>query len=202
MVFDAASVTAGTIKEDQEYEGVRVGCVARLGQARVDVQVDIGFGDAVTPGPVAVRYPALLDLPTAELNVYPTDTVIAEKFQAMTVLGIANSRMKDFFDLWVLAQSYSFDGPVLADAIRATFARRQTLLPTEPPLALTAEFGADRAKVTQWLAFLKKSRLNVEGATLSRVCEFLAMFLMAPAKAAATTHNNASKWPPGGPWAV
>ena len=154
--FDPATVTAGTIKEGQEYEGVRVGCLATLGQARIDLQVDVGFGDAVTPGPVTVQYPGLLDLPVPELAAYPRETVVAEKFQAMVMLGIANSRMKDFFDLWVLARSFAFAGPVLADAIRATFARRKTPVPAAPPLALTSEFGTDKAKVTQWKAFLKK----------------------------------------------
>lgn len=126
LLFDPATVTAGKIKEDQEYEGVRVECVARLGQARIDLQVDVGFGDAVTPGPVTVQYPGLLDLPAPELAAYPRETVVAEKFQAMVMLGIANSRMKDFFDLWVLARSFTFAGPVLAAAIRATFARRKT----------------------------------------------------------------------------
>ena len=125
-LFDPATVTAGKIKEDQEYEGVRVGCVARLGQARIDLQVDVGFGDAITPGPATVQYPAMLDLPAPELAAYPRETVVAEKFQAMVMLGIANSRMKDFFDLWVLARSFAFAGPALADAVRATFARRKT----------------------------------------------------------------------------
>jgi Nucleotidyl transferase AbiEii toxin, Type IV TA system len=156
LLFDPAAVTAGKIKEDQEYEGVRVECVVRLGQARIDLQVDVGFGDAITPGPVTVQYPALLDLPAPELAAYPRETVVAEKFQAMVMLGIANSRMKDFFDLWVLARSFAFAGPTLADAIRATFVRRKTPVPAAPPLALTAEFGTDRGKVTQWAAFLKK----------------------------------------------
>ncbi|MDB5314100.1 MAG: hypothetical protein JWO38_8302 [Gemmataceae bacterium] len=104
--------------------------------------------------------------------------MVAEKFQAMVMLGIANSRMKDFFDLWGLARSFGFDGPVLVDAIRATFARRKTPVPAAPPLALTAEFGADKAKVTQWQAFLKKGKLDAGGVALVEVCEFLAGFLM------------------------
>jgi len=200
LLFDPAAVTAGKIKEDQEYEGVRVGCVARLGQARIDLQVDVGFGDAITPGPVTVQYPALLDLPAPELAAYPRETVVAEKFQAMVMLGIANSRMKDFFDLWVLARSFGFAGPALADAVRATFARRKTPVPAAPPLALTAEFGTDRGKVTQWAAFLKKGKLDAGGAGLVEVCEFLAGFLMPPALALAGGATFDQKWPAGGPW--
>lgn len=200
LAFDSATVTASRIKEDQEYEGVRVGCVARLGQARIDLQVDIGFGDAITPAPVTVRYPSLLDFPTAELEAYPRETVVAEKFQAMVMLGIANSRMKDFFDVWVLARLYPFAGPILAGAIRATFARRKTPVPATPPLALTGEFGTDKAKVTQWQAFLKKGKLDAAGAGLVEVCEFLAGFLMPPALALAAGATFDQNWPAGGPW--
>ena len=163
---------------------MRVGLVARLGQARIDLPVDIGFGDAVTPGPVTVRYLSLLGLPATELLAYPRETVVAEKFQAMVALGIANSRMKDYFDLWVLARGFAFEGSVLADAIRATFARRRTPVPAAPPLALTAEFGADRGNVAQWGAFLRKTKLDAGGVTLAEVCEFLAEFLLPPAGAA------------------
>lgn len=200
LAFDPATVTAGRIKKDQEYKGVRVGCVAKLGQARIDLQVDVGFGDAVTPAPVTVRYPGLLDLPTPELAAYPRETVVAEKFQAMVMLGIANSRMKDFFDVWVLARRFGFAGPILADAVRATFARRKTPVPSAQPLALTAEFGTDKAKATQWQAFLKKGKLDAAGAGLVEVCECLAGFLMPPALALATGATFDQNWPAGGPW--
>jgi hypothetical protein len=158
--------------------------------------------DAVTPGPVTVQYPALLDLPAPELAAYPRETVVAEKFQAMASLGIANSRMKDFFDLWVLARSFAFAGPVLADAIRATFARRKTPVPAAPPLALTAEFGTDKGKTTQWAAFLKKGKLDAGGAGLVDVCGFLAGFLMPPALALAAGAAFDRTWPAGGSWWV
>lgn len=116
----------------------------------------------------------------------------------MVTLGIANSRMKDFFDQWVLARSFAFAGPVLADAVRATFARRKTPVPAAPPLALTAEFGTDRGKVTQWAAFLKKGRLDAGGAGLVDVCEFLAGFLMPPAQALAGGATFDQTWPAGG----
>jgi predicted nucleotidyltransferase component of viral defense system len=160
LTFDPATVTAERIKEDQEYEGVRVGCRAQLGQARIDLQIDVGFGDAVVPRPANVNYPAMLGFPAPVLRAYPRETVVAEKFQAMVMLGIANSRMKDFFDIWTLANAFAFDGTCLCRAIRATFKRRKTVLPTAPPLALTAEYGADMAKVRQWQAFIKKGKLG------------------------------------------
>jgi hypothetical protein len=162
--------------------------------------VDVGFGDAITPGPVTVKYPAMLDLPAPELAAYPRETVVAEKFQAMVSLGIANSRMKDFFDVWVLARSFGFGGPVLADAIRATFARRKTAVPAAPPLALTAEFGDDGSKATQWRAFLKKGKLETGGAMLTEVCAFLATFLMPLAQAVAAGARFDHNWAAGGPW--
>ena len=200
LAFDPDTVAAGRIKEDQEYEGVRIGCVAKLGQARIDLQVDVGFGDAITPGPVTVQYPALLDLLAPELAAYPREMVVAEKFQAMVSLGIANSRMKDFFDVRVLARSFGFARPVLADAIRATFARRKTAVPVAPPLALTAEFGEDKSKATQWQAFLKKGKLETGGTSLVQVCEFLAGFLMPPAQAIVAGPGFGHKWAAGGPW--
>ena len=124
--FDAAAVSADRIKEDQEYEGVRVTCPVRLGQARITVQIDVGFGDAITPPPTRMDYPTILDYPAPALKAYPRETVVAEKFQAMVALGMANSRMKDFFDLWVLSRDFAFDGATLVKAITATFRRRRS----------------------------------------------------------------------------
>ncbi len=143
LTFDPATVTAGRIKEDQEYEGVRVHCEVKLGQARIDLQIDVGFGDAVTPRAIEVQYPTILAFPAPVLPAYQRETVISEKFQAMVALGIANSRMKDFFDLWILARDFAFDGPRICRAIHATFRRRKTDLPSAPPIALTSEFGTD-----------------------------------------------------------
>jgi predicted nucleotidyltransferase component of viral defense system len=202
LTFDPNTVTAERIKEDQEYEGVRVQCVVRLGQAKIDLQIDVGFGDAVTPRAVEVQYPTLLAFPAPALRAYPRETVVAEKFQAMVALGIANSRMKDFFDLWLLARTFSFDGPRLCRAIRATFRRRTTELPTEPPVALTSEFGFDATKTKQWRAFVTKGKLDVGDATLAQVCEFLQGFLMPPTHALAIGTEFTRTWPPTGPWSL
>jgi predicted nucleotidyltransferase component of viral defense system len=202
LAFASASVRGHRIKEDQDYEGVRVECEARLEQARIDLQIDIGFGDAVTPRATEVEFPTLLEFPAPVLRAYPRQTVVAEKYQAMVSLGIANSRMKDFFDLWVLARLFEFDGPSLSRAIEATFERRKTALPTEAPLALTAAFGTDASKVRQWAAFVKKGKLDAEGASLEQVCKFLSGFLMAPTRARIVDEPFDSTWLPGGPWSA
>ena len=123
--FDAQSVKVARIKEDAEYEGVRVRFHATLARARIPMQIDIGFGDVVTPAAVEIEYPTLLEFPAPVLRAYPKETVIAEKLEALTMLGMLNSRMKDYFDLWALSRLYSFEGPILVNAIKATFARRK-----------------------------------------------------------------------------
>jgi predicted nucleotidyltransferase component of viral defense system len=200
LVFDPATVTAERIKEDQEYEGARIGCRAQLGQARIDLQVDVGFGDALVPCPDNITYPTMLAFPAPVLRAYPRQTVVAEKFQAMVNLGIANSRMKDFFDLRFMAQKFDFDGESLCKAIQATFHRRKTELPTKPPLALTPEFSTDAAKKRQWQAFLKKGKLDAAGATFEQVCAFLNAFLMPPTLALNAGKEFHKSWPPAGPW--
>jgi hypothetical protein len=201
LTFAPQAVRGERIREGQEYQGVRIFCEARLGQPRIDLQIDVGFGDAVTPRAVEIEFPVLLPFPAPVLRSYPRPTVVAEKFQAMVALGMANSRLKDFFDLWILARDFPFDGPQLCRAIQATFRRRKTTLPNEPPLALTAAFGSDGAKVKQWEAFIRKGRLDAGGLTLEGVCSFLHSFLMPPCQAMAGDMPFASHWAPGGPWA-
>jgi predicted nucleotidyltransferase component of viral defense system len=121
LIFLTASVQGEQIKAEDEYQGIRITAEARLGSARIPLQIDIGFGDAITPGPAEIEYPTLLDFPAPKLLAYNRETVVAEKFQAMVFLGMANSRMKDFFDVWTLAREFSFDGQALSQAIAATF---------------------------------------------------------------------------------
>ena len=130
---------------------------ARITAARIRLQIDVGFGDAVTPSPVRVGLPVLLDFPGPQLLVYPRETVVAEKLDAIVQLGMANSRMKDFYDLFVLASMFEFDGTLLVRAIRSTFERRKTQLPAELPTGLTRAFAADPNKAIQWMAFVRKS---------------------------------------------
>lgn len=201
VVYDASSVRAARIKEDADYEGVRVTLRAMLGTARLDVQVDVGFGDAITPAPVEILFPTLLATPAPRLLAYPKETVVAEKLNALVDLGLANSRMKDFFDLAFLARTSAFDGTTLARAIAATFARRKTPLPAAGllPLGLTAEFYEDDAKQKQWKAFT--SRIAPTDEPLSSVVALLAAFLGPPLAHAATPERFRMTWAPSGPWA-
>lgn len=202
LEFNSDTVKSQAIKEDQEYEGVRINLSAFLvgTRTRIPVQIDIGFGDAVTPSPLDLEFPTLLDFPAPQVRVYPRETVVAEKFQAMVMLGMANSRLKDFYDLWFLSDNFEFEGKTLCQAIKATFARRRTPLPNSSPLALTPEFAADTAKVTQWNAFLRKAKLLTDGKTFSEVVALLQDFLMPPSQAATQGEPFEKFWFPGGTW--
>lgn len=160
ILFDPSSVKAQEIRKEDDYGGIRVTLTGMLDRARCPVQADIGFGDAVTPAPEEIYYPVLLDdLAIPKLRAYPRYTVIAEKFEAIVSLGIANSRMKDFFDLWVLTRHSELDAAILRQAIAATFARRGTPLPTETPLGLSEEFSSENTKKAQWQAFTSRNQL-------------------------------------------
>ena len=161
IVFDSASVKGSAIRKDAGYGGVRVDLQANLDGARIGLQVDIGFGDVVTPAPQSVCYPVLLDdMPSAQLRSYPEHTVVAEKFHAVCLLGMANTRMKDYFDLWVLLGNDCLKTAELRRAIEATFARRQLAMPSNIPSGLSDTFAQDAVKQRQWTAFLKKNRLE------------------------------------------
>lgn len=199
IVFQADSVKAAEIRKDANYAGVRVTMIGLLDGARCPVQIDIGFGDAVTPGPEDVRYPVILDgMSQPQLRVYPRYTVVAEKLEAMAKLGILNSRMKDYFDLWVLAGHSDFDGAVLATAIRATFERRGTAIPPGAPLGLTDEFGLDEQKTKQWQAFLRKNTL--EPMPLTTVIEALREFVLPVLAALAAGEGFDRQWRAGAGW--
>jgi predicted nucleotidyltransferase component of viral defense system len=198
--FDPSTLEVGPIREEQDYGGVRVVLLGQVTSAKVRLQVDVGFGDAITPDAVNVDFPPLLDFPAPNLRAYPRETVVAEKLEAMVKLGQANSRMKDFYDLAVLSQTFAFEGELLVRAIAATFARRGTPLPTGLPVALTPEFTDDRMKTTQWGAFLRKSGAPNPG-ELRDVAATIARFVEGPLAAAATESTFAKRWAPGGPWA-
>lgn len=200
LVFNAQSVRAERIQEAQEYEGVRMKVEARMGSARISVQVDVGFGDALTPRPRRERLATLLDFPAPRLWICPWETVIAEKFQVLVELGMANSRLRDFFDLHYLAATQRFDGATLAKAIQATFARRRTPLPSGLPTGLSPAFGADAVKQTQWRAFVGRLRLDTGKGSLGQVLEDLRAFLMPPVEALSQKQPFRMTWPPRGPW--
>jgi len=197
--FDPASVTGEEIRADEEYDGVRVRLRAHLAGARIPVQVDVGFGDAITPGPERASYPTLLDHPRPEVLVYPREAVVAEKLEAMVSLGVTNSRMKDFYDLFVLASRFPFTGATLAAAVRATFLRRRTPFPEGEPLVLTPGFLAAPERQTQWRAFLRRGRLAAPP-DATELSVLLRRFLEPVLAAAASDEPLNAHWPPGGPW--
>jgi Nucleotidyl transferase AbiEii toxin, Type IV TA system len=161
IVFDPNSVKGALIRKETGYGGVRIDLLGHLENARIPLQVDIGFGDAVTPAPEAISYPVLLDdLPAPQLRAYPKYTVVAEKFHAICLLGMTNTRMKDYFDLSVLLDEGTLDAGQLRRAIEATFTRRKTAMPASVPTGLSNAFALDPVKQTQWNAFLKKNRLD------------------------------------------
>ena len=181
--FDTASITVEEIREEASYGGLRVRLVGRLGNARCTVQLDVGYGDAVTPGPEVAVYPTLLDdQPAPSLRVYPRAAVAAEKLEAIVSLGMANSRMKDYFDLRALAHEGVLDARHFGDAIAATFQRRETLVPENMPLGLSDEFAHDTTKQAQWKAFLDKNRLDAP--TLNDVIVEVRRFVTEPLKLA------------------
>ena len=160
LVFMPDTVKGTTIKEGEEYEGVRISLRAMLGKASIPVQVDVGYGDAVTPLAQKTVLPTLLKMPSAELFIYPRETVVAEKCQAIVKLGLANSRVKDFYDLWYLAAHFDFDGLLLAQAVKATFRRRKTPVPAQTPTGLTSAYYDDPSHQAQWRAFAGRSSLS------------------------------------------
>jgi len=182
VIFDIEAVEIDRIREELEYGGLRIKTNATVDKARVRVVIDIGFGDAVEPGLTEIDLPVLLDFPAPHLRAYARETVIAEKFQAMVMLGRANSRMKDLYDIWVLSRTSEFKDDNLARAIAATFARRKTEIPSEPPDALTPVFAADPAKIQQWNSFA--ADVSFQPGSIADVVRDLAAFLMPHAVAA------------------
>jgi hypothetical protein len=178
MIYLADSVRIDPIRFDDDYGGHRVTLLARMGAARLRVQVDIGVGDAVVPAPQWLEYPSLLDLPKPRLKAYTPATVIAEKFHAMTALGMLNSRLKDYYDLYSLSRGCDATPAVIAKAIVATFERRNTVVPDSWPVGLTSEFASDVMKRRQWDAFLEKSR--VAGPTLAQAIDAIRQLLSEP----------------------
>ena len=200
LLFDAETVNGEQIRLDAQYDGVRIRFAGSLGNARVSVQVDVGFADIITPGAQPISYPTLLDFSTPELLGYTPETTIAEKFEAMVTLDMANTRMKDFLDIWLLAKGRPFDGSVLAKAVDATFSRRKTELPMEAPIALTPAFTDAREKSTQWTSYAKKARVRGDVPSLGEATELINDFLMPVVEALVAEKLFDAEWSPGGPW--
>jgi predicted nucleotidyltransferase component of viral defense system len=202
LVFDVATLRAEPIRGNQEYGGVRVKLTALLARTQIPVQIDIGFGDAVTPGIVELEFPPLLDTPAPRVRAYPRETVLAEKLQAIVVLGAVNTRIKDYYDLLALARLFEFDGATVRDALIATFERRGTPLPVEVPVGLSPEFAHDPQKARLWEAFIDREALLLEPGDLTAAIEDIAAFVMPPLAAAQSGAAFAKRWKAGGPWRV
>ena len=197
--FDQDGVRGERIAEEAEYEGVRVRFRGNLGTAAVTMQLDVGFGDVVVPAPVTTDYPTILDLPVPRIRGYTRESLNAEKFHTMVRRGLLNSRMRDFFDVWILSRQFNFDGGVLAAAVRETFARRDLEVASRP-VALTAEFAADTAKAAQWRGFLRKSRLIGVSGELAEVVAAIAAFLGPVAEVLHEGGEFEGRWKAPGPW--
>jgi len=199
LVFDAESIEVAAIAEEANYTGVRVRLTAYLGKARVPVQVDVGFGDAITPAAAEGELEPILDFPAARLLGYTRETSVAEKLQIIVKLGVLSSRMKDLYDIWLLSRHYSFEAVVLAEAIRVTFDRRNTDLTAEP-FAFTEAYAADPDKQFQWTAYRRKGRLDEAPAELEELMAVIADFLRPVLAALVAGEPQDGRWPPGGPW--
>lgn len=197
LTFDGSAVRAEPIRDANEYHGVRVRLQANLDHALIPLQFDIGFGDAVTPPPEESSFPTLLDFPNPVLRTYPRETVVAEKFEAMVRLGLSNSRLKDYWDVWTLARTFPFDGPLLAEAIASTFGRRGSAVPADTPAALSEAF--EREWERQWSRFLWRSGLPDAG-TLAKALILIREFVMPPSKALTASSEFGCRWDPSDGW--
>ena len=188
LEFLTETIKGSLIREDQEYQGVRIAITVILERARIPVQIDVGFGDAVTPEAEEVELNTILDFPAPRVRIYPKETVVAEKFEAMVSLGLGNGRMKDFWDLNYLIKYVEFDGKLLQTAIRNTFANRQSRLPEELPVALTDDFAANELKLSLWSGFIRRNSIKIEtdfAEVIKHLRDFFTPLIEAEAKNAA-----------------
>jgi len=200
VVFLPDTLRVEATRADDAYAGAAIRMTAMFAGARLTILVDLGFGDVVTPVAREVDYPSLLDAPRPRLRAYPPETVVAEKFQALVELGLFNSRLKDFFDLWAIAGTFAFDGEILGAAIEATFVQRATALPTDTPPALTAEFSNDTEKRRLWRACLGRAGVTTAPDDLADVVLALDAFLTPLSASLAVGGPFDQTWHPGGPW--
>jgi hypothetical protein len=198
--FDAERIGIEAIRAEDEYAGTRASLPARCGNARLSLQIDMGLGDAVWPAAQGCTYPTLLDFPAPEVLAYPREAVIAEKFEAMVVLGDRNSRIKDFFDLHHLATRFEFDRATLAEAVRRTFERRRTPIPAEDPLGLTSAYWENPSRPAQVRAFARRAGLEVPAKPAETFTRVLHAFLAPVLEDLRRGTKREAIWPAGGPW--
>lgn len=199
LTFDPDSVQSEPITEDADYAGIRTVVRGHLGNARISIQVDMGFSDVTVPEPMECEFPSLLELPAPRLRGYRRETTVAEKYEAMTKLGVLNSRMKDFYDIWLLGRNFDFDGSLLTEAVLRTFARRGTKIEARP-VALTAAFCEDPAKQEMWSFFMRRMRLTDAPASLSEVVHAVTSLLEPVSEAITSGKVFRRTWRAPGPW--
>jgi len=199
LIFHADTVTASRIMEIADYEGVRVRIQGNLGNARVSLQIDVGFGDVIVPGPRKVTYPALLDFPAPELLGYTMESTIAEKYHAMANLGVLNSRMKDFYDIWMLSRTFNFRGEVLAEAVKKTFDNRSIPISANP-VVFDPSFAKDGDKNIQWRGFIRKANLSGAPETFKEAATAVRAFLKPLVVSLAERLPFRKSWNAPGPW--
>ncbi len=178
LLFDRNSIEVALIREESIYHGVRAIIRVQLGVMPIRLQVDVGFGDVIVPEPKPSEFPCLLAKRGLMVNAYLPETVIAEKFNAIVVLGMANSRMKDYFDIWMLSQKFSFEGSMLRDAILGTFSKRLSDLPTDEPVGLSDEFAGNELKNLQWKGFMRKRRSSPAAPAFSQIVASVRDFIL------------------------
>ena len=200
VVFHADSIKVEEIREGEIYQGQRIKIRGNIGNTRLAMQVDVGVGDVIVPEPTEQFFPALLDFPAPRIRVYSRESVIAEKLDAIIVLGLRNSRMKDYYDLWTLACNFEFSSRTLTESIRATLDRRGRKLPQSLPAGLGEEFAADSAKRTQWRAFIERAVPGQPNLELAAVLAKLRDFFETPLGALTGDSLPDLYWSPAGPW--
>ncbi len=198
VLFRPDTLRAAAARAEDEYAGVRVDFVAELAGARLPMHVDVGYSDAITPGAIDIEYPSLLEQPPARLRAYPPETVVAEKFQAMVALGMFNTRLKDFYDLWAIAGAFEFEGAILARAIETTFGRRTTPLPQETPVALTHDYAEE--KEAQWAAFRRRTEVAAAPEPFPAIQARIAELVMPPTLALIHGQPFDASWSRMGHW--
>jgi len=198
--FDAATVKGERIKEDADYEGVRIKFRGLLGKARIPMQIDVGFGDVIFPKPKTIDYPAILDFPQPRLQGYTIESVVAEKFEAMVKLGTLNSRMKDFYDIWLMPRQFDFKGEKLAQALCRTFEHRKTALPANPPFFAPEIYDKASDRQTLWSAFLRKAEIKHAPTELHDVAKAIEDFLEKPIAFITGKNETIGVWTAPGPW--
>ncbi len=200
VVFLVETIESEQIRAGQTYNGFRVNLKAQLGAQKIKVHLDVGFGDVLLPPPEEIDYPVLLDFPAPRLKVCQKETTIAEKTQNMVVMGIGNSRMKDFYDIWFLSKNFEFDLLNLREAIIGTFKRRKTKIPTEVPVALREEFAEDSIIRERWLAFLKNMDIDSEEFSLYDLLDQIRNFILPVINSIIDEEQNNKTWEPEEGW--